>query len=468
MALANQEAQRYNHDCVGTEHILLGMIKLGDGIGSQVLQNMGLDQKQIRQEVEHLVKSGPDLLKMGKRPLMPRARKVIECATKEADALNHTYVGTEHLLLGLMCVEDGTGAQVLMNLGMQRDKIRQEILQLLREGQREQQEPECTEGRKEAFNWAIEKLTGRARQVMMQAMQVVENLGHENIDTEHMLLGLIHSRGRGATVLNTMDFDLIEMERRLSRCITPGIPSKLKPEFTLTETAQNVIVLARSEARRLRGVGAAIGSEHLLLGLLKEMNGMASWIMTDMGVKLPWVYVEIIFLWKREFCGGVDEAIEKHFRDILCKYEQYTERMEYSRSGQEAVKLARLEVKHLKHDQLGTGHILLGLLREEKGAAGQVLRQLGLQEGKVRKAIEKIVADSKEPQEKFSEADLAEKALLNGLMTAENRGLQRAGTGHLLLGLLCVKKAAAVTIMENLEVYPVKVRMELVNLLEME
>jgi len=467
MVLANQEAHRFNHDFIGTEHILLGLIVEGRGTGAQVLRNMEVTLEQVRRAVEQIVKSGPDLCTRGKLPLMPRARKVMECAAQEADALNHTYVGTEHLLLGLMCVEDGTGTQVLLNLGLRREKIREEVLHLLRAGPKEK--PEHQEVQQEVYNWATEKLTERARQVMEQAMEVVEKLFHEYVETEHILLGLIREdRGRGMDVLRNMDVDLSEMERRLSRLMPPETPSKLKPELTLTETAQNVMVLARSEARRLRGVGATIGTEHLLLGLLKEQNGMASWLLTDMGLKLPWVHAEIIYLLGRDFCGGVAGATEKHFQDIMRKYEQYTRRMEYTRSGQEAMKLARREMEHLRHDHLGTGHILLGLLREGKGAGGQVLRRLGLKEEKVRKAVEKMMGKNKEPGEEYSEGDLAEKALLNGLMTAENRGLQRAGTGHMLLGLLGVKNAAAVKLMEGLGVYPIKVRAELVNLLEME
>jgi ATP-dependent Clp protease ATP-binding subunit ClpC len=131
MALANQEAQRFNHEYIGTEHILLGLVKEGSGVGANVLKNLDVDLKKVRLEVEKLVKSGPDMVAMGKLPQTPRAKKVIEYAIEEARNLNHNYVGTEHLLLGLLREQDGVAAQVLMNLGLKLEEVREEVLNLL-------------------------------------------------------------------------------------------------------------------------------------------------------------------------------------------------------------------------------------------------------------------------------------------------------------------------------------------------
>ena len=131
MALANQEAQRFNHEYIGTEHILLGLVKEGSGVGANVLKNLEVDLRKVRLEVEKLVKSGPNMVTMGKLPQTPRAKKVIEYAIEEARNLNHNYVGTEHLLLGLLREQDGVAAQVLMNLGLKLDEVREEVLNLL-------------------------------------------------------------------------------------------------------------------------------------------------------------------------------------------------------------------------------------------------------------------------------------------------------------------------------------------------
>src|SRR5271168_4383617 len=131
MQLANQEAQRFNHEYIGTEHILLGLVKEGSGVAANVLKNLEVDLRKIRLEVEKIVQSGPDMVTMGKLPQTPRAKKVIEYSIEEARNLNHNYVGTEHLLLGLLREQEGVAAQVLMNLGLKLEDVREEVLNLL-------------------------------------------------------------------------------------------------------------------------------------------------------------------------------------------------------------------------------------------------------------------------------------------------------------------------------------------------
>jgi len=140
MALANQEAQRFNHEYIGTEHILLGLIKEGTGVGATVLKKMNVDLRKVRLEVEKMVKSGPEMVTMGKLPHTPRAKKVIEYAIEEARNLNHNYVGTEHLLLGLLREREGIAAKVLMNLGLKLEEVREEVLNLLGAGVEHQEE----------------------------------------------------------------------------------------------------------------------------------------------------------------------------------------------------------------------------------------------------------------------------------------------------------------------------------------
>src|SRR5512134_101287 len=131
LALARKEADRFNHNFVGTEHLLLGLIKLGQGVAVNVLQKMGLDLETVRMEVEKQVGTGPDQKLMGNIPYTPRVKKVLALASKEAKALNHTYVGTEHILLGLLREGDGVAARVLKNLEVDIEQTRQEILKEL-------------------------------------------------------------------------------------------------------------------------------------------------------------------------------------------------------------------------------------------------------------------------------------------------------------------------------------------------
>jgi len=131
LALARKEADRFNHNFVGTEHLLLGLIKLGQGVAVNVLQKLGLDLETVRMEVEKQVGTGPDQKMIGNIPYTPRVKKVLALANKEAKNLNHTYVGTEHILLGLLREGDGVAARVLKNLDIDIEQTRQEILKEL-------------------------------------------------------------------------------------------------------------------------------------------------------------------------------------------------------------------------------------------------------------------------------------------------------------------------------------------------
>ncbi len=129
--LAKEEAKRFNHDYIGTEHILLGLIREGEGVAAAVLQKLGLSPEKIRLEVEKLVQSGPSTMVSGDIPFTPKAKKVIELAMEEARSLGHNYIGTEHLLLGLIREGEGVASQVLMNLGLDLNRVRNEVITLL-------------------------------------------------------------------------------------------------------------------------------------------------------------------------------------------------------------------------------------------------------------------------------------------------------------------------------------------------
>ncbi len=142
MNLARQEAQRFNHEYLGTEHILLGLVQEGSGVAANVLKNMGIDLAKIRSEVEKIVKTGPSAQQMGQLPFTPRAKKVLELSMEEATNLGHNYIGTEHLLLGLIKENEGIAAQVLLNLGVKLEEVREEVLDFLGADTNEEEEEE--------------------------------------------------------------------------------------------------------------------------------------------------------------------------------------------------------------------------------------------------------------------------------------------------------------------------------------
>jgi len=131
---AKEEARRFNHDYIGTEHLLLGLVREGEGVAAAVLQKLGLDLETIRIEVEKLVQPGPQTQVLGDIPFTPRSKKALELSAEEARALGHNYIGTEHLLLGLVKEGEGMAYRVLLNLGLDLGKLRNEVMELLGSG----------------------------------------------------------------------------------------------------------------------------------------------------------------------------------------------------------------------------------------------------------------------------------------------------------------------------------------------
>ena len=131
--LANQDAQRRNHEYVGTEHILMALVKEGSGVASVILKNLDIDFCKVRLEIERLVQEGPPMITLEKLPQTPRAKKVFEYAIEESKNLKHNYVGTEHILLGLLREKEGIAAQILNGLGANLENVHEGIIRILGE-----------------------------------------------------------------------------------------------------------------------------------------------------------------------------------------------------------------------------------------------------------------------------------------------------------------------------------------------
>ncbi len=159
MNLARQEAQRFNHEYLGTEHVLLGLVQEGSGVAANVVKNMGIQLDKIRMEVEKIVKTGPSMVTMGQLPFTPRAKKVLELAMEEASNLGHNYIGTEHLLLGLIKENQGIAAQVLLNLGVKLEDVREEVLDFLGADGTEEDEDDAALGGEEGAGPASKSKT---------------------------------------------------------------------------------------------------------------------------------------------------------------------------------------------------------------------------------------------------------------------------------------------------------------------
>jgi ATP-dependent Clp protease ATP-binding subunit ClpC len=129
--LARRESDRFNHPYIGTEHLLLGLISLGEGVAVTVLDRLGVSLEAVRIEVESAVGQGPETKVEGNVPFTPRSKKVLQLALVEAQSLNHTYVGTEHILLGLLREGEGVASQVLRNLNVDLEGVRREVMREL-------------------------------------------------------------------------------------------------------------------------------------------------------------------------------------------------------------------------------------------------------------------------------------------------------------------------------------------------
>jgi len=299
MLLANDEARRLKHEYIGTEHILLGLLLLKDGGGmaGAVLKHLGLDLDAVRREVETVLIEGPDLVRARKLLQTPSAEKVIEYAMAEAHSLGHYYVGTEHLLLGLLRHEEGFAATVLSKFGVTLPAVLATIQSMLRpsEGQppaappmRQAAEsipppPIVPEERPPRFDLGIyRRFTDRARKVMQLANQEAQRFNHEFIGTEHLMLALIkEGRGVAAEVLRSLELDLREVGRAVEKWAPGGQDMVTISKLPQTPRAKKVVVRAIAEADALGH--EQVDTAHLLLALMTEPEALAAQILSHLG-----------------------------------------------------------------------------------------------------------------------------------------------------------------------------------------
>ena len=282
LSLAQEEAQRFQHNYIGTEHLLLGLVREGEGVAARVLNNLGIDLNKVRTTVEFIIGRG-DRIILGEIGLTPRAKKVIELAVDEARRLNHSYIGTEHLLLGLVREGQGIASGVLESLGVNLERVRTQTIQVL-------------------------------------------------------------SQGEGAVA---------------------GVAAE-KPTPRRAEALAKVLQLAQEEARLFQH--DHVGTEHLLLGLLREGDGIAAKVLRNLGVELDKLHTAVeLISWR----GA-------HAPDGVIALNQL---------AVEVFEQATIEASHFGHDYISTEHLLLRLTRIEESFAAAALQSIGISMEKVRTAV---------------------------------------------------------------------------------
>src|SRR5947209_7771173 len=231
LQLAQEEAQRFNHNYIGTEHLLLGLVREGEGVAAKVLGNLGVELNKVRSAVEFIIGRG-DRTVAGDIGLTPRAKKVIELSVDEARRLNHHYIGTEHLLLGLVREGEGIAAGVLQSLGVNLEKVRTQTIQVL--------------------SSSAARAGSASRKVDEEAIVLTNEEVAGAVDEDDLTLAI---PGEGDEEKN------------------------IPPNCTVR--ARRVLDAAQEEAHKRQQ--KFVGTEHLLLGLVREEKGLASLLFQKLG-----------------------------------------------------------------------------------------------------------------------------------------------------------------------------------------
>ena len=314
LSFAQEEAQRFQHHYIGTEHLLLGLVRDNEGVAAKVLANLGVDLNKVRSAVEFIIGRGSRIV-LNEGGLTPRAKKVIELAVDEARRLNHHYVGTEHLLLGLIREGEGIAAGVLESFRVNLEMLRTQTVHVLSQSSTASgsltahtppsapqdaaspvAEKDLTHLEKEIKQMndrdRFDKFTERAKKVLSLAQEEAQRFRHNYIGTEHLLLGLIREgEGVAAKVLTNLGVELNKARSALEFIVGRGDRIVLG-EIGPTPRSKKVIELAIDESHRLNH--HYVGTEHLLLGLVREGEGIACGVLESLGVNLEKVRAQTL------------------------------------------------------------------------------------------------------------------------------------------------------------------------------
>ncbi len=298
LAMAREEAIALRHEYIGTEHILLAMVREREGVAAAVLDELELDRDALRQRILDVIKTGRgDALDL---PYTSRAKKVLELAMTEARDLSHKYVGTEHILLGLIREERGIAAQVLADSGMTLDTARGEVLRLLgnvatsgspAHGHRRWPGETTSSGSLTPIALPIRSLppaewaTDRARSVIERAREEAANRHSRLIEPEHILIALLQEDGgMASTLMDLLGTDQSALRRAAAGAIEETLASDepFDLEMPYSDSAEAVLRHAFHAARS--GRDRRVGTDHVLLGLLLEESAPASRVLTEAGL----------------------------------------------------------------------------------------------------------------------------------------------------------------------------------------
>ncbi len=312
---AQEEAQRFQHTYIGTEHLLLSLIRDETNTATTILRKLDVDLVKVRDTVEFIIGRGDRIVTGPHIGLTPRAKKVIELAVDEARRLNHHYIGTEHLLLGLVREGEGIAAGVLESLGVSLARARTETIRTLSlktqaplnetPPAQPEQPPNTplrtmTEPVKPRTPVIVQTkslrlhgsypFTEQSHTILANAREEALRFSHNYIGTEHLLLGMVSEvEGVAGAVLQNLGVELSRVRKAVEFIIGRGDRITLS-EIGLTPRSKKILQLASEEAKRMNN--AYVGTEHLLLGMVTEGEGIAAGVLSSLGVYVQNVRAE--------------------------------------------------------------------------------------------------------------------------------------------------------------------------------
>ena len=261
LQLAQEEAQRFNHNYIGTEHLLLGLVREGDGVAARVLNNMGVQLPKVRSAVEFIIGRGEGAV-IGDIGLTPRAKKVLELAVDEGRRLNHHYIGTEHLLLGLVREGEGIAAGVLESLGVNLEKVRAHVEAVL--SGKSLPEPKSSPP---VFPPRIDQLDKRTIALLARSFEEAEQLGQPTVSTVHLVLALMREDGSpAAQALSELGATNDDMRAEIESIYPPQL---VDPELRPRLSERDTFMLERARLEAGLRNQELISPEHVLIAIVR-------------------------------------------------------------------------------------------------------------------------------------------------------------------------------------------------------
>jgi len=458
LALAQDEAIRFNHNYIGTEHLLLGLVREGEGVAARVLDSLGVELSKVRRAVESTIGRGDATSSPSEIALAPPMKKAVELAIDEARKLGHSHVGTEHLLLGIVRQSESTAAKVLAGLGVELERVRQQVIATLG-----QQHPGMAMGSPAGappstgpFAGPFDRFTGGAKRVLALAQEEAIRFKHNYIGTEHLLLGLIREQeGVAARALQTLGAELTKARTAVGFIIGQGDAAPAPSEITLSPRTKKVIELAIDEARNL-GHGR-VGTEHLLLGLAREGEGIASGILESLGITMDKVRRTVIETLGQIRPGTPGQVMAELPTNVYSNTLVLTGPFDLlDDAAKRVLGLAEEEARLMRHNWIGTEHMMIALLRSDS-VAQRALQEFGVKLDEARAGVFKAVPPRETDVREITVTPRV-RTLLGKAITLAAPSADLVKPQHLLLALVADPDGIGSKVLAQLGVTPEKLR----------